>query len=287
MIDLHTHSTASDGNKSPKDLISYAASKNISVIALTDHDTISGLKEAKEEAEKLNITFIPGIELNINWNKGEFHLLGLGLTSCSPLLKDIIQKLQAGRDIRNLEIINNMKKANFDVSMEELKDFFPDSILGRPHIAKYLVEKKICKTMQQSFDKYLGKGRPFYVNRIGADLDEAIVAITESGGIPILAHPLSLYLSWGKMEPILQNLKERGIEGLEAFHSGVKKNEALRLEELARKIGVFVTGGSDFHGEHIRKDRKIGYACGGEKIPERLWTEELEPQLKRINFLQQ
>ncbi len=281
MIDLHSHTTASDGTFSPSKLIHFAAKKNITVLAITDHDTTSGLAEAKKTASSQELTLVPGIELNIAWPTGEFHLLGLGLEHDSPELLQIIKTLQDDRSSRNEQIIRKMQQAGMDISVEKLKQVFPFSSLGRPHIASFLVASGVCKTNQQAFDKYLGKGRPFYVQRAGADLDKAISAIKSSGGIPVLAHPLSLYISYGKIEPVLANLKERGIQGLEAFHSSARKTDALRLEEIARKIGLFVTGGSDYHGENSRKDRKLGHACNGEKIPERLWTEELLPQLQK------
>lgn len=279
MIDLHTHSTASDGSLPPSELISYAAAKGIRVLALTDHDTDSGLTEAADAASRADVTFVPGIELNVSWPTGEFHLLGLGLQHTDPALARIIAFLQEGRNNRNSQIIEKMKNDGFDVSLTELQSAYPGAIIGRPHIAEYFVRQKICKNRQQAFDTYLGKGRPYYVERTGADLDDAIGAVCKSGGIPVLAHPLSLYVSWGKMEPVLAELKERGVQGLEAFHPGARKTEALRLEELARKLGYFVTAGSDFHGEIVRKDRKIGHSSGAEKISDRFWTEELEPRL--------
>lgn len=279
MIDLHTHTKNSDGNLTSRELVFYAAEKGIRVLAITDHDTTDGLSEGQKAAKKVGIVFVPGVELNISWPTGEFHLLGLGLKETSSELNAIIQNLKQDRKNRNSKIIEMLQQDGFPISEKELREMFPDSNLGRPHIASFLVSKKICKNTQQAFDKYLGKQRPYYVNREGADLDLAIQAIKTSGGVPVLAHPLSLYISYGKIEPVLINLKERGIQGLEAFHPGARKTDALRLEELARKIGFFVTGGSDFHGEKIHIGRKIGHACGGEKIPERLWFQELLPKI--------
>lgn len=279
MIDLHTHTKNSDGNLTSRELVFYAAEKGIRVLAITDHDTTDGLSEGQKTAKKVGIVFVPGVELNISWPTGEFHLLGLGLKETSSELNAIIQNLKQDRKNRNSKIIEMLQQDGFPISEKELREMFPDSNLGRPHIASFLVSKKICKNTQQAFDKYLGKQRPYYVNREGADLDLAIQAIKTSGGVPVLAHPLSLYISYGKIEPVLINLKERGIQGLEAFHPGARKTDALRLEELARKIGFFVTGGSDFHGEKIHIGRKIGHACGGEKIPERLWFQELLPKI--------
>ena len=282
MIDLHTHSKASDGHLSPKELVSYAAEKNISVLALTDHDTTDGLWEAQEAAK--DIQFVPGIELNIDWPTGEFHLLGLGLNSTAPSLKKIITDLKEQRQERNKSIITKMQAEGFDISQEAVMQRFPHATLGRPHIAAYLVEKKYCKTLQQAFDKYLGKGRPFYVHRAGADLSQSIEAIKESGGVPVLAHPLSLYVSWGKMYPLLEELKNQGIEGLEAYHPGARISEGQRLEEMGHRLGFFITGGSDFHGEAVRKDRKMGYGTRGLKLEDRLWTEELLPHINLTHY---
>ena len=277
MIDLHVHTTASDGQYSPTDIIGKAAEKNIKIIAITDHDTVSGLEEGKIAAKKAGITLVPGIELNIqgaplNIN-GEFHLLGLGLKQISSSLTDLIEEIINNRLERNQEIIKKIQADGFDLTLEEMEADFPNTVLGRPHFAAELVKKKIVKTRQAAFDKYLAKGRPWYVTRIGADLDDAIEAIKDSGGVPVIAHPMSLYLSWGKLPDALQDFYKRGVQGLEAFHPGARVTECLRLEELGRKIGFFITAGSDFHGEKIRSDRRLGHTCGGKKIDDKYWED--------------
>ena len=277
MIDLHVHTTASDGQYTPTDIIGMAAEKNIKIIAITDHDTVAGLEEGKKAAKKAGITLVQGIELNIDGSAcnitGEFHLLGLGFKQVSPSLIKITEELVNNRYLRNKEIIKKIQAAGFDLTLEEMEADFPNTVLGRPHFAAELVKKKIVKTRQLAFDKYLAKGRPWYVNRIGANLDEAIQAIRDSGGHPVIAHPMSLYLSWGKLPDALQDYYERGVEGLEAFHPGARVTECLRLEEVAHKIGYFVTAGSDFHGEKIRSDRRLGHTCGGKKIEDKYWED--------------
>lgn len=285
MIDLHVHTTASDGQYSPSQIIQMAAEKAFKAIAITDHDTIAGIPEAKIAAEKYNITLVPGTELNINTKRGEFHLLGLGLQKESPSLKKILEELQGNRLLRNQEIISKMQNAGIDISLEEIQNHFPNTEIGRPHLAKMLVLKKIVKNNQQAFDKYLGQGRPFFVQRVGANLDEAIIAIRESGGLPVLAHPMSLYISWGKLPDVLQDYFERGIAGLEAYHPGAKMGDCIRLEELGKKIGYFITAASDFHGEKIRADRKLGHTVGNKKIDDRFYFEELLPALKSQEIL--
>ena len=271
MIDLHVHTTASDGQYSPSQIIQMASEKNISTIAITDHDTVAGLEEGANAAKEHNITFVPGTELNINFPTGEFHLLGLGFKKIAPSLEELLATLVKNREIRNVQIIEKMREAGVDITLDEMYADFPDTVLGRPHFAAELVKKKVVKTRQQAFDRYLAKGRPWYVARVGSNLDEAIIAIKESGGVPVIAHPMSLYLSWGKLPDALQNFYERGVMGLEAFHPGARVTECLRLEELAQKIGFFVTAGSDFHGEKIRADRKLGHTCGGRKIEDDVW----------------
>jgi 3',5'-nucleoside bisphosphate phosphatase len=284
MIDLHTHSTASDGQYPASELVALAVASSVSVLAVTDHDTVSGLGEAGKAALKAGITLVPGVELDIQWPTGEFHLLGLGMTHISDSLEDILAILQSGRRERNERIIKKMQEDGIHVSLEDIENLYPDQMIGRPHFAGFLVQNHIVKTRQQAFDNFLAKGRPWYFDRTGADLDEAVSAISESGGLPVIAHPLSLYISWGRIEPVLENIHARGVKGLEAWHPGARVTECRRLEELGREIGFFITAGSDFHGEKIRADRKIGRTSGGLKIEDRFWTEELLPHLNGFMF---
>lgn len=284
MVDLHTHSNISDGSLNPIDLICSAAEQNIKAVALTDHDNTGGLKIAAEEAEKRGIDFVPGTELTVEWPTGEFHLLGLGLKQISNSLDEITAKLRENRTDRNKKIIQKMQDNGFDVSYEELENLVSTECIGRPHFAEYLVKKKIVKSRQEAFDKYLAKGRTFYVEKTGCNLDEAITAILESGGAPILAHPLSLYVSWGKMSGVLFELKERGIIGIEAYHPGARLADCKRLEQLGRELGLCLTAGSDYHGEKVRKDRHLGFTAGDLKIEDRFYYDELKPALEKIDY---
>ena len=280
MIDLHVHTTASDGQYTPSQIIQKASEKNIKVIAITDHDTTAGLKEALEEGKKLGVTVVPGIELNITFPTGEFHLLGHGLKEPSKSLTNIVENVIKNRNDRNLQIIEKMNADGVPLTIEEITNDYPDTVIGRPHFAAELVKLKVVKNRQQAFDQYLARGRKWYVPRICTNLDEAIVAIRDSGGVPVLAHPMSLYLSWGRLPDFLKDCYEKGIVGIEAFHPGARVTECLRLEELGRKLGFIITAGSDFHGEKIRADRKLGHTCGGKKIEDKYYFEEL---LKVLN----
>lgn len=274
MIDLHTHSRASDGSFSPSDLVFHAASQGISVLALTDHDSVAGNDEASRAAESAGIRFIPGIELDIEWKPGECHLLGLGLKNVHGDLVTLLERLQADRLERNVGIIEKMRAAGIDIDLERVKAIAGGGTLGRPHFAQFLVENKVVRNRQQAFDRYLAKDRPFYLDRKGIPLDEGISAIRASGGLPVLAHPLSLYISWGALPAVIEDFRNRGIAGLEAWHPAARIVECERLEALAQKLGLFVTAGSDFHGA-ARPDRKIGKTAGRRSIDDRYFYEGL------------
>ncbi len=284
MIDLHTHTTASDGQYTPEELVYKAAEKNISVLAITDHDTISGLEEGAEACRKTGITFVPGIEINIQRPNCEFHLLGLGLNlnGISESLDKLLKGLIESRHERNEFIVSKMRSSGIKTTVEEIQAEFPDQVLGRPHFASWLTNHNYVKNRQAAFDKFLARDRPWYVERTGADLDEAVKAIYESGGVPVIAHPLSLYLSWSKIESVLADFFERGVKGMECFHPGARVTECLRLQEIARKLGFFVTAGSDFHGEKVRSDRRPGHTCGGKIIEDKYYYEELKPFLEKL-----
>jgi len=266
MIDLHTHSTASDGSFSPSALIIEAAKCGLSAIALTDHDTTGGIKEAAKAAKENGIRFIPGIELEIAWNRdGEFHLLALGLGELKDEFTAALEELARRRLKRNLEIIDRMNEAGIEVSYDEVQAL--GHSIGRPHFAAFLTERKIVKNRLQAFDRYLGKGRPFYIPKEGLEFELALNIIRGSGGIAVLAHPMSLYTAWGKLPDLIKSFKEKGLDGIEAWHPSTRVSYCKRLEELGRKLGLYITAGSDFHGE-ARKDRKLGFTAGRRKISE-------------------
>jgi len=279
VIDLHTHSTASDGRLTPTELIQEAARRGLTALALTDHDTISGLDEAKAASIEAGIRFIPGIELQISWNEesgGEFHLLGLGVTRPSASFTTALQGLAHNREERNLEIVAIMNKAGIEVSYDDIKacvgavasDLTPCSYsIGRPHFAEFLVRRNIVKNHEQAFLRYLGKGRPFYMPKAGLDFAQAVAIIKESGGLAVLAHPMSLYVAWGRLPALIESLKDQGLDGLEAWHPTATTSSCKRLEDLARSLNMVITAGSDFHGEQ-RPDRKLGITADKRKIDE-------------------
>jgi predicted metal-dependent phosphoesterase TrpH len=265
MIDLHTHSSASDGSFTPGQLMDLAASRGLSAIALTDHDTISGLEEARQQAKKRGIGFIPGIEVEICWEPGEFHLLGLGIHRPSPAFLKALEELSRRREKRNLQILDRIRKMGVSADYGDILRISGGKFIGRPHFASFLVERKLAKNREQAFSRFLGKGRPLYVPKEGLEFEEALDCIKGSGGIAVLAHPMSLYVSWGRLPKLMETLKAGGLDGLEAWHPTAKPRACRRLEELGRSLGLFITAGSDFHGEG-RPGRRLGCTSGDRNI---------------------
>jgi len=313
MVDLHTHSNFSDGELSPDMLVNKAIKQGLRAIALTDHDTIKGLEHAAKSAQDCNAAphtenelppeniknfhFIPGIEISINWSKssggiihgapglgpgGEFHLLGLGIKMPADSFKNAVDGLARRRAVRNLEILEKMIELSLiepderESVWKELDNISNGNSLGRPHFAAFLIKRKIVKNINHAFDRFLGVGRPLYVPKDGLVFEEAAALIRESGGIPVLAHPVSLYVAWGRLPDLIKALKDTGLAGLEAWHPTAKAGSCRRLEALAHSLGLYVTEGSDFHGS-LRPDRKLGYSGRGRKISDAVL--EAIPQL--------
>ena len=248
-----------------------AAKKGLSALALTDHDTINGIEEAEKTAKNLGVGFVPGIELEISMPEkisGEFHLLGLGINKPSASFVKAVAGLAKGRMERNREIIKLMQKANIKASYEDLSTVSEGDSIGRPHFAMLLVKLKVVKNIEQAFKRFLGRGKPFYIPKPGLDFDLAISIIHESGGLPILAHPLSLYTAWGRLPDLIKNFKDRGLDGLEAWHPAITTSSCKRLEDLGNSLELFITAGSDFHGQ-VRSDRKLGITAGNRKIEQK------------------
>ncbi|HAE21936.1 MAG TPA: PHP domain-containing protein [Spirochaetaceae bacterium] len=265
MIDLHTHSTASDGVFSPSALVEKAAAEGLSALALTDHDSLDGLDEAAEAAKSLGLRFVPGIEIEIAFAPGEFHLLGLDFGRIQQELVDAAKELALSRDERNRSVFDKLGELGLDLDYDAFKREQGTGMIGRPHIADYLVRKGIVKTKQDAFDRYLAKGRPFFVQKACLQLERAVALIKDSGGLAIVAHPLSLFVSWTRMRVLMGEWKELGLDGIEAWHPTARVVDCERLEALGREFGFRISAGSDYHGPS-RPDRRLGRTAGARPI---------------------
>jgi predicted metal-dependent phosphoesterase TrpH len=268
MIDLHSHSTHSDGSLTPALLVDYAVTQGLDALALTDHDVISGNAEAQSRAQERGILFIPGVELEINNERGEFHLLGLNLcTNCGPL-EARLQLVRKNRSNRNVRIIEKMNRAGVNVTSEDIDTLAAGEIVSRLHIAQYLVNQGHASSIKDAFARFLEKGKPFFEQKEALDLSEAISLIREAGGKTVIAHPFSLSFLWEDLKAFLLECREEGLDGIEAYHSDYPLEDCRKLEIFGNTRGFIITAGSDFHGTNM-PERKLGYSSGGLGIENR------------------
>jgi 3',5'-nucleoside bisphosphate phosphatase len=265
VIDLHTHTSFSDGTDTPEALIDLAAQRGLKAMAITDHDTVLGLERAEKRARERCMGFLPGIELEIEFFPGEFHLLGLGLFELRDEFREKLDFVARKRAERNERMLDRLREAGIEAERSELTALAGGPIVGRPHFASLLIKKHVVKNQKQAFEKYLAKGRPFYVPRETMSLETGIRLIRESGARCVLAHPFSLFLSWKRLEQNLRAWKEAGIDGVEAYHPIATYGACSRLEKLARSYGFIITAGSDYHGSN-KPERKLGITAGNKKI---------------------
>lgn len=267
MIDLHTHSTASDGALTPHALVEKAAAEGLTALALTDHDSLDGLAEAGAAAQALGLRFIPGIEIEISFEPGEFHLLGLDFLDIKQPLRDAAGMLAASREERNRTVVELLQSDGVAIRYDELRAQAGTGMIGRPHIAGLLVAKHVVKNKQAAFDRYLAKGRPYYVRKACMELSEAIRVVHESGGLAFVAHPMSLFASWKRLRILFDEWKALGVDGIEAWHPTARLVDCTRLDVMARESGFRVSAGSDYHGA-VRPDRRLGHTVANRPISE-------------------
>jgi predicted metal-dependent phosphoesterase TrpH len=255
--DLHVHSSASDGIFSPDELVKSSKEKGLSVIALTDHDTIDGVAAAKMQGLKSGIDVIPGIELSCGWEGREasIHVLGLFIDEASSALISLLNEQKRFRYTRALKIVELLRQTG--INTEPLRKKFestPDKVLGRPHIARYLVETGCIEDFQQAFEKYLSKGCPAYVAKDHVEPLRGIKAIKAAGGIAVLAHP-GLIPDW---QPVWENIRDLPWDGIEVFYSEHNRQQVEKFSDLTKANNWAQTGGSDFHGEYGKHCNRLG-----------------------------
>lgn len=267
MIDLHVHSTASDGSLSPRQILELAQNSGIKAIALTDHDSIAGVKEIHHIVHSFPLEFITGVEISCEppesfKSLGSIHMLGYGFSVYDRGLNAVLDRAVEEREKRNPRIIRRLNDLGIDISMAEVEERFGADQTGRPHIAELLVEKGVVPSFRDAFDQYLGKNKPAYVDKYKISCADAIRIITDAGGVPVLAHPgLLEFDDVGGLSEFLDSLVRDGLQGIEIFYTDHDENQVNTLTMLAREKGLLATGGSDFHGE-FNKGVALGQGKG-------------------------
>ena len=265
-IDLHVHTTASDGTMCPRDVVSLAAMQGLKAIALTDHDTMAGLAEAGEAGELLGVTIVPGIELSTAYQGHEVHLLGYFLDPDAPQLQAYMAWVQQARRTRNQKIVEKLQKKGFAITLEQLEAENPGATLGRPHIARKLVELGAVESAKEAFRRYLTRGRSCYVAREYIPFAEGAKLIRDCGGVAVLAHPLQYGFDRAALEKLIQTAAAAKVTGMEIYYTGYTQSDVNKLFDLAEKYTLLPTGGSDFHGEN-KPGVQIGTGDGNLTVP--------------------
>jgi predicted metal-dependent phosphoesterase TrpH len=279
-VDMHCHSTASDGTLSPAQVVRLAKDSGLSALALTDHDTAAGVGEAASAAAPLGLDFLPGIEISCEYpHPGTMHLLGYGIDPGSPVLRDLTARLIAGRDNRNPKIVARLNELGVSITMDEVEAESGGIVVGRPHIAAILVRKGYVNSIRHAFDKYLGTTGLAYFDKERLTARQAIELVRQSGGLPVLAHPIQLRTTNdAELDRVLKELVDLGLVGVEVIHSDQDRSTVERYGKLAEKYNLLKTGGSDFHGSN-KRDISLGLA-NGRRVP-REWFDALRDAVQR------
>lgn len=270
-IDLHLHTTHSDGSLRPAEVLALAQKAGVTALAITDHDIVDGLPEAIDAGTRIGIEVIPGVEISSFDGKSELHILGYCMDWRDETLQKRLTLLRASRHRRNPLIIERLQALGLELTYDEVRSLAGTESVGRPHIARLLVEKGYVTSAKEAFDRYLAEGRPGYVARELPTPAEAIAWIRDAQGIAVLAHPTWVKESADTLPSFVRSLKNDGLGGIEVHYSTHTKQQTARFLELTKQFGLLVTGGSDFHGL-TKPDIEVGTGRGSLRVPEQLLT---------------
>lgn len=267
MIDLHTHSTASDGSYSPRDLVHLAKAGGLQALAITDHDTVAGNLEALEAGRELGVEVVPGVEISADSTAGTIHIVGLFINPDDQEMEATLRELRLFREERNRKMIARLAELGIHLTLHELVMEAGGDLVGRPHFASLLVKKGHVKHYQEAFDIYLKSGGKAYLDKKRLPSDQAIAMIKDAGGIPILAHPYTMReKARDDFEERLRELIEHGLRGIEVYYAEHSHADQILFADLARRYNLLVSGGTDFHGA-VKPDVMLGRGYGSMKIP--------------------
>lgn len=274
MIDLHVHSNKSDGSDSPSTLVKMACDKGITSFALTDHDTMEGVSEAVAAAANTPVTVIPGVELSSHYMNKEIHIVGLYVNQNDEKFGKYLEHFLLSREGRNVKMCDLLREAGMDITYEQLRQMFPDSVLTRAHIARYLHEKHYVTSVKDAFERYLGDHCRFYVQREKLPVEDAVSLIKGAGGIAVLAHPTLYHMGESTLRDMVRTLKEAGLDAIETKYVTYSSSDERQMKEIARDFGLAHSGGSDYHG--IAKPKiQMGTGYGKLYIDDSFLTELL------------
>jgi predicted metal-dependent phosphoesterase TrpH len=266
-IDLHAHTTASDGDHTPTELVRHAIATGLTAIAVTDHDTTDGVAEALQAGAEQGIEVIPGIELSAEIGRGQCHVLGYGIDPAAPALLSRLREVLENRALRNDQIIKNLQGFGFDITLKDVAAVAGGDVLARPHFARVLVNKGYVGSVQEAFDLYLAKGAKAYVDRARLLPEEAIALLHEAGGVAVLAHPNNMKRDEAETETEIARLQSLGLDGIEARYNLHTPEDTARYLALADRLGLLTTGGSDFHGPTVKPKVYLGHVEGDRPAP--------------------
>ena len=275
MIDLHSHSTCSDGSDGPHRIIELAAAAGCSAIALTDHDGLDGIEEAGHAAREHGITFVPGCEVSCKFTPGTMHVLCYFVEPGEGPLQDQLERLRNDRATRNGRLITRLRELGIDLTLDDVRAEAGGTTLGRPHFASALVRKGVVATYEEAFDNLLRKGGPAYIPKAFISAETTIEAAGGSRALAVLAHPLSLGLKASDLERTIGELADSGLTGLECWYGRYTPEERQRLLLIAKQFGLVATGGSDYHGT-FKPDLSIGTGRGDLEVPDSALNELTE-----------
>ena len=245
-IDLHTHSTFSDGTFTPLQLVKYAEEKGLKAFALTDHDTTEGVKEAK--SIETNVEVISGVEISTRYDKKEIHIVGLYVNENDADLNKQLKYYREKRVTRNFEILEKLNSLGVNITIDDVKESCTGDVISRAHTAKALVSKGFVGSYTEAFDRYLGDNKCAYVPRETLNYEESMELITKAGGVPVLAHPLLYKMSDTNLENMMVKLRQKGLKAVEVYYSTHSNSDTQHIMAMANRVGLIYSGGSDFHG---------------------------------------
>lgn len=279
-IDLHTHTTASDGSLTPTQLVEAAISIGLEAVAVTDHDTTDGVEEAVTAGENLGIRVVPGIEISAQIGRGTLHILGYEIDPGERMFAAWIERLKQARRDRNPKIIRNLQAMGIPIELEQAEMKAGGGVVGRPHIAEALLDIGAVSTIQEAFDKYLDASSPAYEQKFRYEPADAFQLILGAGGIPVMAHPGQTRRKGDDLYNLVAELKAAGLGGIETYYTHHTPAQCALYMELADKFNLIQTGGTDFHG-HRKREIQLGWGKGNLRVP----AQFLQPLDERVALI--